>query len=296
MSRIHHRVPAPRRPDAPHGQATSGRRARAEELKAMGGSAGSEGVAVRRRPQAGNLPDPRGAVPASTRSILRRPGSSSLIMTRSPSTRPARGPVARATSIRPRAGGRPRARLHPRRLHPPGGTYDVVFDAVAKSTFGACRRVLRPRGTYVTTLPSLGVFFGGAVLPAARLLGDGRRAKFLLVWPSGPDFELLGRFADEGKVRPSPLPDLPARPRPRGARRERGGPHPGQDRARGRVSPEGRGQRAESKGRRADLISCTPRSRSANDRLESILGRPENRVKEGRPRGLTKGSIVAYLR
>jgi NADPH:quinone reductase-like Zn-dependent oxidoreductase len=78
----------------------------------------------------------------------------------------------------------------------------VVFDAVAKSTFGACRRVLRPRGTYVTTLPSLGVFFGGAVLPAARLLGDGKRAKFLLVRPSGPDLELLGRFADAGQVRP----------------------------------------------------------------------------------------------
>ena len=84
-----------------------------------------------------------------------------------------------------------------------GETYDVIFDAVAKSTFGACRRALRPRGTYVTTLPSLGVFFWGAVLPAVRLLGDGQRAKFLLVRPSGPDLELLGRFADEDKVRPS---------------------------------------------------------------------------------------------
>ena len=41
------------------------------------------------------------------------------------------------------------------------------------------------------------------MLPAARLLGDGQRAKFLLVRPSGPDLELLGRFADAGKVRPS---------------------------------------------------------------------------------------------
>ena len=90
-----------------------------------------------------------------------------------------------------------------------GETYDVVFDAVAKSTFGACRRALRPRGTYVTTLPSLGVFFWGAVLPAARLLGDGPRAKFLLVRPSGPDLELLGRFADAGKVRPSLTRTLP---------------------------------------------------------------------------------------
>jgi hypothetical protein len=64
-------------------------------------------------------------------------------------------------------------------------TYDVIFDAVAKSTFGACRRVLRPRGTYVTALPSLGVFFWGAVLPAARLLGDGKRAKSLAAQHGG---------------------------------------------------------------------------------------------------------------
>ena len=61
---------------------------------------------------------------------------------------------------------------------------------------------LFPRGCQ-RTFQLDSVFFWGAVLPAARLLGDGQRAKFLLVRPSGPDLELLGRFADEGKVRPS---------------------------------------------------------------------------------------------
>lgn len=31
------------------------------------------------------------------------------------------------------------------------GAYDVVFDAVGKSTFGICRQLLRPRGVYLTT-------------------------------------------------------------------------------------------------------------------------------------------------
>jgi NADPH:quinone reductase-like Zn-dependent oxidoreductase len=35
--------------------------------------------------------------------------------------------------------------------------YDVIFDAVGKSSFGRCRRALRPGGTYLTTVPSLPV-------------------------------------------------------------------------------------------------------------------------------------------
>jgi NADPH:quinone reductase-like Zn-dependent oxidoreductase len=33
--------------------------------------------------------------------------------------------------------------------------YDVVFDAVGKSSFGRCRRALRPGGAYLTTVPGL---------------------------------------------------------------------------------------------------------------------------------------------
>ena len=39
--------------------------------------------------------------------------------------------------------------------------YDVIFDAVAKSSFASCRNVLNPGGTYVTTLPAPGVLFWG---------------------------------------------------------------------------------------------------------------------------------------
>ena len=128
-----------------------------------------------------------------------------------------------------------------------GETYDVVLDAVAKSTFGACRRALRP-GHVRHDPPSLGVFFWGAVLPAARLLGDGERAKFLLVRPSGPDLELLGRFADADEVRPS-LTRTSRSTAPGSARGERGGPHPARGGPRDRVSLEGRGRGQRAKGR-----------------------------------------------
>lgn len=38
------------------------------------------------------------------------------------------------------------------------GLYDVVFDAVGKSSYRRCRRVLAPRGRYLTTVPSVAIF------------------------------------------------------------------------------------------------------------------------------------------
>jgi NADPH:quinone reductase-like Zn-dependent oxidoreductase len=80
--------------------------------------------------------------------------------------------------------------------------YDVVFDAVGKSSFAACRHLLNPGGAYVTTLPDPGNLFWGAVQSAAGLLGRARRAKFLWVRQEGADLGYLGRLADEGRLRP----------------------------------------------------------------------------------------------
>lgn len=38
-------------------------------------------------------------------------------------------------------------------------TYDVIFDAVGKSSFSRCRRALKANGIYLTTVPSLGIVF-----------------------------------------------------------------------------------------------------------------------------------------
>jgi NADPH:quinone reductase-like Zn-dependent oxidoreductase len=55
-----------------------------------------------------------------------------------------------------------------------GQTYDVIFDAVGKSSFGRCQDSLKPGGVYMTTVPSLTI-----LLDMARTKVSGnRRALF----------------------------------------------------------------------------------------------------------------------
>ena len=57
-----------------------------------------------------------------------------------------------------------------------GQTYDVVVDAVGKSSFGRCRRLLKPRGTYLST--DLGPLSQNPVLALVTPLFGGRRVRF----------------------------------------------------------------------------------------------------------------------
>jgi NADPH:quinone reductase-like Zn-dependent oxidoreductase len=82
------------------------------------------------------------------------------------------------------------------------GRYDVILDAVAMSSYRACRRLLGPRGVYVTTLPLPGAVFWWAVLPVAGLLGVRRRTRIVLARGRSADLELLGRMSDQGQLRP----------------------------------------------------------------------------------------------
>jgi NADPH:quinone reductase-like Zn-dependent oxidoreductase len=81
--------------------------------------------------------------------------------------------------------------------------YDVVFDAVAKSGFGACRHLLKPGGCYVTTLPGPGVFLWYPVQLVVGLFGPVKKAKFLMVRPEGSDLAYLGGLADNDRLRPT---------------------------------------------------------------------------------------------
>jgi NADPH:quinone reductase-like Zn-dependent oxidoreductase len=54
-----------------------------------------------------------------------------------------------------------------------GHQYDVVFDAVGKSSIGRCRALLKPRGVYLTT--ELGPWSQNALLPVVTRLARGRR-------------------------------------------------------------------------------------------------------------------------
>jgi NADPH:quinone reductase-like Zn-dependent oxidoreductase len=81
--------------------------------------------------------------------------------------------------------------------------FAVVFDAVATSSFPACRHLLEPGGTYVTTLPSPSGLFWSAVQSVAGLAARAKRAKFLMVRSDGADLAFLGHLADEGRLRPT---------------------------------------------------------------------------------------------
>jgi NADPH:quinone reductase-like Zn-dependent oxidoreductase len=55
-----------------------------------------------------------------------------------------------------------------------GQTYDIVFDAAAKSTFRQCKQILKPKGIYLTTVPSPGIMLSMLL----TLNGGGKRALF----------------------------------------------------------------------------------------------------------------------
>jgi NADPH:quinone reductase-like Zn-dependent oxidoreductase len=81
--------------------------------------------------------------------------------------------------------------------------YDLIFDAVGKSSFVNCRSLLAPGGTYVTTLPNLSLFFWSGVQSIAGIFDNAKRAKGILVRPSGKDLAYLCQLADEQKLRPT---------------------------------------------------------------------------------------------
>jgi NADPH:quinone reductase-like Zn-dependent oxidoreductase len=57
-----------------------------------------------------------------------------------------------------------------------GQTYDAVLDAVGKSSFGRCRRLLKPGGTYLSS--DLGPLSQNPILALITPLFGGRRVKF----------------------------------------------------------------------------------------------------------------------
>jgi NADPH:quinone reductase-like Zn-dependent oxidoreductase len=81
--------------------------------------------------------------------------------------------------------------------------HDVILDAVAKSSFRKCRKILSPTGTYITTLPNLDVLFRGVVLqPLLSLLAQRQRAKTVFAKARSADLEFLSGLADQGKLKP----------------------------------------------------------------------------------------------
>jgi NADPH:quinone reductase-like Zn-dependent oxidoreductase len=80
-----------------------------------------------------------------------------------------------------------------------GARYDIIFDAVAKSSFGRCKKILAKRGIYISTLPS------AAVLLNQYFTGYLFRRKAWSVWvrPNGPDLVWMENQVAAGKLKVS---------------------------------------------------------------------------------------------
>jgi NADPH:quinone reductase-like Zn-dependent oxidoreductase len=85
------------------------------------------------------------------------------------------------------------------------GPYDVIFDAAAGYSFTKTRHLLKPAGTYVTTLPS-----ATFALDKVKSLLSSQSCRVVLVKSLPADLELLGRWMSEGLNVPI-LSTLPVR-------------------------------------------------------------------------------------
>jgi len=75
--------------------------------------------------------------------------------------------------------------------------YDVVLDAVAKSSYPACRRILNPRGRYITTLPWPKHYLWHFLTLFGR-----RRCRVIMARPNGDDLRRIAAMIESGQVRP----------------------------------------------------------------------------------------------
>jgi len=75
--------------------------------------------------------------------------------------------------------------------------YDIIFDTVSKRSFHECKRVLKPHGIYVNTLPVLSVLLNQYL--TGFLMG--KKAKSVMVRPNAADMEWMRNNIESGKMR-----------------------------------------------------------------------------------------------
>ena len=81
-----------------------------------------------------------------------------------------------------------------------GQTYDVIFDAVGKRNFSACKRALKAKGLYLTTTPTL----ANVRDMAWTALGGGKKAKFVTagLMQNKGNLDALTALVEAGQLKP----------------------------------------------------------------------------------------------
>lgn len=80
--------------------------------------------------------------------------------------------------------------------------YDIVFDAVGKSSYGKCRKILSECGRYMTTVPTGSILFYSLLTKATK-----KKAIFMATGLRKPnqkrdDLKWMSEMIDKGRIRP----------------------------------------------------------------------------------------------
>ncbi|MCL6258839.1 NAD(P)-dependent alcohol dehydrogenase [Aquiflexum sp. TKW24L] len=80
-----------------------------------------------------------------------------------------------------------------------GNDYDFIFDAVGKSSFFKCKKLLKPKGVYVST--EFGFLAQNVFLTLLTPIGGGKRVKFPIATDSKEDILFFKQLIESGKYR-----------------------------------------------------------------------------------------------
>lgn len=78
--------------------------------------------------------------------------------------------------------------------------FDVVFDAVGKSSFGLCKRILKPKGIYIST--ELGKNWENPFLALITPLKGGKKVLFPIPTSNKEDLNFLKSLVEKGAFKP----------------------------------------------------------------------------------------------
>ena len=81
--------------------------------------------------------------------------------------------------------------------------YDIIYDAVGKSSFASCKKILTKEGRYLSTVPTIGVMFKSLFVKEQK----GKKNMFAATGLRKPlqkheDLELLENLLIQGKIKP----------------------------------------------------------------------------------------------